>query len=479
MEIGNLKNWLDAETTAFELSATIGRLWYTKTVDLLLFRKRLVDQSPTKIITYHDYGKNIMGTPVDICLTLELAREIQKMDIYRARIDLGTLALQWNKCKDNYVDIAAFIKDKLGAFIGKEENMITPRDVILYGFGRIGRIAAREIIRQSGKGEQLRLKAIVTRRNSDDEIRKRVSLFQRDSVHGVFESVIDINTKEKYIIINGQKVYMIAANNPSEIDYTAYGIKDALVIDNTGVWRDEAGLSQHLVAKGVSKVLLTAPGKGNIPNIVYGVNHQDFDINKVNIFSAASCTTNAIVPPLFVLENEFEIEKGHMETIHSYTNDQNLLDNIHKKARRGRSAPLNMVLTETGASKAAAKVIPSLVGKLTASAVRIPTPDASLAILMLTVKKETSTEEVNKILENAALRSDLVNQIEYSYSTELVSSDIVGKSCPAVIDSNATLCSSDGKNIVVYVWYDNEYGYTRQAIRLAKHIANVALKEYY
>ena len=479
MEIGNLKNWIDAETTALELSATIGRLWYTKTVDLLLFRKRLVDQSPTQIITYHDYGKNIMGTPVDICLTLELAREIQKMDIYRARIDLGTLALQWNKCKDDYVNMTDFISDKLGALIGKNENKITPRDVVLYGFGRIGRIAAREIISQSGKGEQLRLKAIVTRHNSDDEIKKRVSLFQTDSVHGVFESVVDINIKEKYIVINGQKVYMIAANNPSEIDYTAYGIKDALVIDNTGVWRNEVELSQHLKAKGVSKVLLTAPGKGNIPNIVYGVNHRDFDINKLNIFSAASCTTNAIVPPLFVLENEFEIEKGHMETIHSYTNDQNLLDNIHKKARRGRSAPLNMVLTETGASKAAAKVIPSLAGKLTASAVRIPTPDASLAILMLTVKKTTSVEEVNKVLENAALRSDLVNQIEYSYSTELVSSDIVGRSCPAVVDSNATLCSADGKNIVVYVWYDNEYGYTRQAIRLAKHIANVALKEYY
>ena len=364
-------------------------------------------------------------------------------------------------------------------FIGSDKNNFKPKDVVLYGFGRIGRIVARELIMQSGKGTQLRLKAIVTRGNSDLEIQKRISLLQTDSVHGNFESVISADLKEKSININGQKVYMIAADSPSEIDYTKYGINNALLIDNTGVWRDEEGLGQHLKANGIDKILLTAPGKGDIPNIVFGVNHKEFDRDKYSIFSAASCTTNAIVPPLSIIENTFEIEKGHLETIHSYTNDQNLLDNYHKKTRRGRSAPINMVLTETGASKAAAKVIPTLKGKLTANAVRIPTPNASLAILMLTLKTKTTAEEVNKVIEKASLHGELVQEIEYSYSSELVSSDIVGKASPAVVDSKATLASSDGENIVLYVWYDNEYGYSRQVLRLAKYIAKVRLAKNY
>lgn len=479
MSMNNSENWIEAEKLAFELASTVGHLWYNKTVDLLLFRKRLVDQSPTNILAYHDYGKNIIGTIVDIKDTLEIAKEILKLDIFRSRLDIGKLTNEWYQNKDKYTNISEFLKENLKAFIGTEHNAFESKDVVLYGFGRIGRIVARELIRQSGGGKQLKLKAIVTRGNSDLEIEKRISLLQTDSVHGKFESVISTDLKNKTITINGQLVHMIAANSPSEIDYTKYGIDNAIVIDNTGVWRDEEGLSQHLKSKGVEKVLLTAPGKGNIPNIVFGVNQNEFRRDDHQIFSAASCTTNAIVPPLSVIDSTFGIDKGHLETIHSFTNDQNLLDNFHSKTRRGRSAPINMVLTETGASKAAAKVIPSLKGKLTANAVRIPTPNASLAILMLTLKKEVTVEEINKSLEEASLRGSLVDEIEYSYSSELVSTDIVGKSSPAVVDSKATLVSSDGKNIVLYVWYDNEYGYSRQVMRLAKHIAKVRLSKNY
>ncbi len=479
MHIKNSEQWIEAEKLAFELSSTVGHLWYNKTVDTVLFRRRLVNQSPAHIVSFHDYGKNIIGTSVDIKVSLRLAQEILKLDIYRSRIDLGVLAEQWMENKDKYTSISMFVKEQLADFIGASHNDFGPKDVVLYGFGRIGRILARELVLQSGRGEQLLLKAIVTRGNSDMEIEKRVALLQSDSVHGKFPSVIDINYEEKYILINGQKIHMIAANDPKTIDYTKYGIKDALVIDNTGVWRDKEGLSQHLQAKGVAKVLLTAPGKGDIPNIVHGINHEEFDRDTIDIFSAASCTTNAIVPPLHVIENTFGIEKGHLETIHSFTNDQNLLDNFHKKTRRGRSAPINMVITETGASKAAAKVIPSLKGKLTANAVRIPTPNASLAILMLTLKKETSVEEINKAIEHAALHGGYANKIEYSYSKELVSSDIVGKASPAVVDSQATLSSADGKDIVLYVWYDNEYGYSRQVMRLAKYITKVRLMPYF
>jgi glyceraldehyde 3-phosphate dehydrogenase len=209
------------------------------------------------------------------------------------------------------------------------------------------------------------------------------------------------------------------------------------------------------------------------------VNHEGIDLSKENIYSAASCTTNAIVPVLQVIENKLGIERGHIETIHSYTNDQNLLDNYHKKYRRGRSAALNLVITETGADKAVSKVLPGLTGKLTGNAVRVPTPDVSLAILSLTVKNETTKDDVNALLKDAALNGELVEQIQYSYSNELVSTDIVGNPCASVVDSPATIVSKDKKNVVLYVWYDNEYGYTRQVMRLAKHLAEVIRLKYY
>jgi glyceraldehyde 3-phosphate dehydrogenase len=250
------------------------------------------------------------------------------------------------------------------------------------------------------------------------------------------------------------------------------------VIDNTGVFTNREALSRHLKAKGVSKVLLTAPGK-EIPNVVYGINQDTLDIENETIFSAASCTTNAISPVIKVVNDKFGVVKGHIETVHAYTNDQNLLDNMHKKPRRGRSAAINMVITSTGAGSAVTKVIPDMKDKLTANAVRVPTPNGSLAILSLELNKTTSVEEVNAVLRDASLNGDLVNQIYYSYDPELVSSDIIGNTCCSVYDSHATIVSPDGKNVVLYTWYDNEFGYTKQVIRLAKHITKVQRKIYY
>jgi glyceraldehyde 3-phosphate dehydrogenase len=203
------------------------------------------------------------------------------------------------------------------------------------------------------------------------------------------------------------------------------------------------------------------------------------DIENSKIFSAASCTTNAIVPVIKVVEDGLGIEKGHIETVHAYTNDQNLLDNYHKKSRRGRGAPVNMVITETGAGKAVTKVFPFMKGKLTSNAVRVPVPNVSLAIVSLEVKKQTTVNELNALLRNASLYGDLVEQIDFSTSEELVSSDVVGNSHGCEIDSKATIVSEDGKRIVIYAWYDNEYGYTCQVIRLAKHLAGVRRLIYY
>jgi glyceraldehyde 3-phosphate dehydrogenase len=286
------------------------------------------------------------------------------------------------------------------------------------------------------------------------------------------------DSKNNALIINGTTVHVISANSPEEIDYTKWNIKNALVIDNTGAFTTLEALSRHLKSKGTHKILLTAPGKG-VPNIVHGVNQNEYNPDEIDVFSAASCTTNAITPILKVIEDSLGIEKGHLETIHAYTNDQNLVDNMHKKYRRGRAAALNMVITETGAGTAVAKAIPSLEGKLTSNAIRVPVPNGSLVVLNLEVNQTTTKENINAIIKKSALEGELVEQIKYSLNNELVSTDIIGTSSPSIYDSNATIVSKDGKNIVLYIWYDNEYGYSHQVIRLAKYIAKVRRFTYY
>jgi len=332
---------------------------------------------------------------------------------------------------------------------------------------------------KTGKGNQLRLRAIVTRGPITAEIlEKRASLLNNDSIHGEFSGTVSVNEKDSALIVNGTTVKLISADAPETIDYTQYGISNALVIDNTGAFRDKDALSRHLKAKGVKKVLLTAPGK-EIPNIVHGVNHKEYNPDKINIFSAASCTTNAITPILKAVEDSYGVKSGHLETIHAYTNDQNLVDNFHKKYRRGRAAGLNMVITETGAGKAVAKALPSLEGKLTSNAIRVPVPNGSLAILNLELDRKASLNSINSTIKKYALEGDLVEQIKYELSDELVSSDIVGCSAPAIYDSKATIVRADGKNVILYVWYDNEYGYSHQVIRLAKYISKVRRYTYY
>jgi glyceraldehyde 3-phosphate dehydrogenase len=300
-------------------------------------------------------------------------------------------------------------------------------------------------------------------------------------VFGHFDGIAVEDVENKTFYVNGHLIHMLAAKSPEEMDYEAYGIKDAMLIDNTGAMRERAGLSRHLKAKGISRVLLTAPGKGDITNIVYGVNQESCNLNieEEQIFSAASCTTNAVVPVLSVVERELGIVRGHIETIHSYTNDQNLLDNFHKKSRRGRSAPLNMVITETGAATASVKAIPSLKGKLTASSIRVPTPNVSLAILSLNVSRDIDKEGVNEMMRAVSLKGTLTEQIRFSTSSELVSTDVIGDSCACVYDSAATQVSEDKRNVVIYVWYDNEFGYSMQVLRLAKHVAQVKSYRYY
>ena len=460
-----------------EFIKIISDLWYDKSIEMVLFRNQLIDKNVSEIINLHEYAGEFVGKPISIFDTVEIAKAILSLDLPPSKLDIGKLTYEYHLKDSKHNDVKAFVIDKLNKIKKSEE--ITSKDVVLYGFGRIGRLLARELMIKMGKGEQLRLRAIVTRDKNDAvSLEKRASLLRYDSIHGDFMGSVVADVKNNALIINGTTVHVITANGPEEIDYTKFGINDALVIDNTGAFTTEEALRRHLSSKGVQKVLLTAPGKG-VPNIVHGVNHNDYNPDEVDIFSAASCTTNAITPILKVVEDTLGVVKGHIETIHAYTNDQNLVDNMHKKYRRGRAAALNMVITETGAGSAVAKALPSLAGKLTSNAIRVPVPNGSLVILNLEIKKSTTISKINAIMKKYALEGDLVEQIKYSLNNELVSSDIVGTSAPSIYDSNATIVSEDGKNIVLYIWYDNEYGYSHQVIRLAKYISKVRRFSYY
>ncbi|MCG7288581.1 MULTISPECIES: glyceraldehyde-3-phosphate dehydrogenase [unclassified Corynebacterium] len=431
-----------------------------------VYGRLLVGVTDIDIIKAHRYARRIDEKELALDETLPILRELVEMDLGTASIDLGRLAKEFKHSDEK--DLRAFLDRELADVIGTSSEL-EARDVVLYGFGRIGRLLARILIAREAMYGGVRLRAVVVRKKGDIDIIKRASLLRRDSVHGAFNGTITVDEEKEIIWANGTPIQMIYANDPSEIDYTAYGIDNAIVVDNTGAWRDRDGLSKHLESKGVDRVLLTAPGKGDIPNIVYGIN-QDM-IGDERVLSAASCTTNGITPVLKVINDRYGIKHGHVETVHSYTNDQNLADNFHKGNRRGRAAGLNMVLTETGAAKAVSKALPEFEGKLTGNAIRVPTPDVSMAVLNLDLDKEVEKDEVNNFLRRVSTHSNLRQQIDYINSPEVVSTDLLGTTHASVVDGLATIAS--GNHLVLYVWYDNEYGYSHQVVRVVEDIAGV------
>ncbi len=472
-----IKSYKEQQNAAVNLIQIISHLWYNRSIELVLFREQLIDETVDSIISLLRKNTTLTNSGPTIFDLLRVANILEKADLPPARIDIGKLAAKAQAYMNSNDGLSAFIHNELEGIEAYQE--LKPRDVVLYGFGRIGRLLARELINNSGAGQQLRLRAIVTRDANDPKsLQKRAALLKSDSIHGEFKADIYPDPEKNALIINGTTVRFISARQPEDIDYTLYDIHNALIIDNTGVFRDEEALARHLKSKGAAEVLLTAPGKG-VPNIVYGVNETSVNLSLYDLYSAASCTTNAIAPVLSVLVQAIGIEKGHIETIHSYTNDQNLVDNMHKKSRRGRAAALNMVITETGAGNAVAKVLPVLNGRLTSNAIRVPVPNGSLAILNLELSVPTSLEEITRLLRNSSLSYRLAEQIKFSDNDELVSSDIIGTTAAAIVDGPSTIVSADGKNVILYVWYDNEYGYSHQVMRLARHIAGVRRYTYY
>lgn len=472
------KNWKEREALAEGMIPLVGRLSREKNVKCYIYGRTLVNRSVLEIMKDHRYVRQVEGNELSEFETYPVFTHLSGLDLGPAHIDVGRLAVRFQEeGAAAGLSLEEFVEREVAGLIGNKVRPLSqPQDVVLYGFGRIGRLMARLLIEKTDGGDCLRLRAIVVRKGkAPDDLVKRVSLLRRDSVHGAFDGTIRVDQERGSFIANGNEVKVIYADSPDSIDYTAYGINNAIIIDNTGAWRDEAGLSQHLKSKGASKVILTAPGKGDLKNIVAGINSDAIEASDT-IISAASCTTNAIAPPLKAMDDEYGISSGHVETVHAYTNDQNLTDNYHKASRRGRSAPLNMVITETGAASAVGKVLPQFVGKLTGNAIRVPIPNVSMAILNLTLERETSVEEVNEFMRNQALHSALRKQIDYSGSPEVVSTDFVGSRHACIFDAQATIVN--GRQAVLYLWYDNEFGYSCQVHRILERMAGIHYAVY-
>jgi glyceraldehyde 3-phosphate dehydrogenase len=392
--------WKNREAITENLLPIIGKLYRERNIIVQVYTRSLVNRSVIQILKLHRRVRMI-ADELSIVDTAPFIEALNNMtDIGSCQLDVGKIAIAY-KNSDKSLSPADFLRQQAQAAIGLVCNE-KPTDVVLYGFGRIGRMLARLIIEQTGSGQGLRLRAIVVRKTQEGDLAKRASLLRRDSVHGSFDGTIAVDEENEAIIANGNFIKVIYASKPEDVDYTQYGINNAILIDNTGKLKDEEGLGRHLTCNGVARVILTAPAKGSIKNIVYGINSSDI-LDSDKIISAASCTTNAITPMLKVLNDKYTIASGHVETVHSFTNDQNLIDNYHKADRRGRSAVLNMVITETGAAKAVAKALPELAGKLTGNSVRVPTPNVSLAILNLTFPEAVNRDELNEYVRQIAL----------------------------------------------------------------------------
>jgi glyceraldehyde 3-phosphate dehydrogenase len=331
--------------------------------------------------------------------------------------------------------------------------------VAINGFGRIGRLVARAILARPDSG--LELVAI----NDLADAESNALLFKRDSVHGPYPGEVKADGND--LIIDGKRIKVTAEKDPANLPHAANGVDIAL--ECTGFFTDRASAEKHLAA-GAKRVLISAPAKGVDLTVVYGVNDDKLTADHV-IVSNASCTTNCLAPVAKVLHEAIGIERGLMTTIHAYTNDQKILDQIHSDKRRARAAAMSIIPTTTGAARAVAEVLPELKGKLDGSAVRVPTPNVSLVDLTFTPSRDTSVEEVNGALKAASESGPLAAVLDYT-DEPLVSIDLNHNPASSTVDSLETAVL-EGKLVRVVSWYDNEWGFSNRMVDTAAAIARL------
>jgi glyceraldehyde 3-phosphate dehydrogenase len=331
--------------------------------------------------------------------------------------------------------------------------------VAINGFGRIGRLVARAILERPDCG--LELVAI----NDLADAKSNAWLFQRDSVHGRFPG--EVSAEGDAIIVNGKRIAVTAERDPANLPHAQQGVE--LALECTGFFTDKAGGEKHLAA-GAKRVLISAPAKGADLTVVYGVNHDKLTADH-KIVSNASCTTNCLAPVAKVLNDAIGIERGLMTTIHAYTNDQKILDQIHSDMRRARAAGMSMIPTTTGAARAVGEVLPELKGKLDGSAIRVPTPNVSMIDLTFTPSRDTTLDEVNGVLKAASESGPLKGILDYT-TDPLVSIDLNHSPASSTVDSLETAVL-EGKLVRVVSWYDNEWGFSNRMVDTACAMAKL------
>jgi len=331
--------------------------------------------------------------------------------------------------------------------------------VAINGFGRIGRLVARAILQRTD--HDLELVAI----NDLGDTKSNALLFKRDSVHGNFPG--DVSVDGDYLVVDGKRIKVTAERDPANLPHKELGV--VIALECTGIFADKAKASAHLTA-GAQRVVISAPATGVDKTIVFGVNHEALTKDDI-VISNASCTTNCLAPLAKVLHDAVGIESGFMTTIHSYTNDQNTLDQLHKDMRRARAAAVSMIPTTTGAARAVGEVLPELKGKLDGSSVRVPTPNVSVVDLKIIAKRETTVEEVNKLLKAASESGPLKGVLGYS-DEPLVSIDYNGDPRSSTVDSLETAVI-DKKLVRVLSWYDNEWGFSNRMIDTSGVVAKL------
>ena len=321
------------------------------------------------------------------------------------------------------------------------------------GFGRIGRNILRAAVKRGAKLDVVHI-------NDIDKPATLAHLFKYDSVHGIFDGTVEAT--EDAIVVNGKKIAVTAKRDPSELPHKQHGTD--VVLECSGRFTDRASADKHIAA-GAKKVLISAPAKGQDLTLAFGINHEKYDPAKHNVISNASCTTNCLAPVSKVLMDAFGIDRGFMTTVHSYTNDQRILDLPHEDLRRARAAALSMIPASTGAAKAIFEVIPELKGKLNGTAIRVPTPNVSLIDLTVELTRPATVESINKAFQEAA-NGRLKGVLQYN--TELtVSVDYNGNPSSAIYDSTQTAVAEGGKLAKVFAWYDNEWGFSNRMVDVA------------
>ena len=470
-------NWKNREEIAESMIPIIGKLHRERDVTILLHSRSLVNKSVVSILKTHRFARQIAGEELSVTETLPFLQALTTLDLGPSQIDIGMLAATY-KADDRGLSVEEFTADAVIGATG--ENKIERRESDATSSSTASAASAasspacssRRPARatacgcapswSAGGGEagprQARLAAAAR-------------LHPRPVPghdHGRRGEQHDRRQRQRH---QGD---LLRTTRPT-VDYTAYGIKDAILIDNTGKWRDREGLSKHL-RPGIAKVVLTAPGKGDVPNIVHGVNHDTIKPDE-QILSCASCTTNAIVPPLKAMADEYGVLRGHVETVHSFTNDQNLLDNYHKADRRGRSAALNMVITETGAASAVAKALPDLEATITGSSIRVPGAgrvdrDPQPAPGPRDHPRGGPRPPPRRV---AAPRRSSARSTSPPPPTRSPC-DFIGSRHASIVDAGAT--KVEGDNAILYLWYDNEFGYSCQVIRVVQHVSGVEYPTY-